>query len=184
MCFIDFLCFQVHPCRRRVSDCPLPLVHRFAGNKVRQNASLILKISKDVRRFRISSFICLYFSVQHRGVRGRFSDAAGAVAVAAGAGPHQVGGGIHQLVPPHENQANTPHTDHRTFTKKFVILPFFKCNVLAQLLDVRRLEFEDRSATLKSLALPHLSNIDCISPFLIVQVLLDHHVMNGHSCII
>jgi hypothetical protein len=61
--------------------------------------------------------------VQHRGVRGRFSDAAGAVAVAAGAGPHQVGGGIHQLVPSNENQANTPHTDPRTFTIR-VILPF------------------------------------------------------------
>ncbi len=70
----------------------------------------------------MSSFICL-FCVQHRGVRGRFSDAAGAVAVAAGAGPHQVGGWIHQLVPSHENQANHPHTDPRTLTK-FFILPF------------------------------------------------------------
>ena len=44
--------------------------------------------------------------VQHRGVRGRGGDAAGPVPVEAGAGQDQVVGGIHQLVPPHENQVS------------------------------------------------------------------------------
>ena len=46
------------------------------------------------------------FSPQHHRLRGRVGDAAGEVALAAGAGEDQVGGRVHQLVPPHEDQAH------------------------------------------------------------------------------
>ena len=74
-----------------MSDNPINLVTGVVRDQVSTKSPIIHDIT---------------FCPQHHRVRGRVCDAAGAVAVAAGAGAHQVGGRLHQLVPPHEDQAH------------------------------------------------------------------------------